>query len=263
MKNNNSIHDDINDLNDVADDIRDVKKKSEEKSDEQSELTSFDSGTKGNGEQTSEDLVPPVYEATPDCFDKSNSDVKAKSTCAALYDFVEMIAVITIAIILCFSFLFRLNVVSGPSMQDTLHGGEYLIVSDLFYKPCAGDIVVLQDLNAGNEDYRKPLVKRIIATEGQEVDIDFDTGILTVDGEIVDESSYINLEGSYRIKADYDFPITIDEGCVFVMGDNRNNSADSRRIAIGQIDERNIVGKVYARVFPFNKFKIFSNPYSN
>ena len=156
---------------------------------------------------------------------------------SSLYDFVEMIGAITVVIILCFSFVVRLNVVDGPSMENTLHTGEYLVVSDLFYKPTRGDIVVLQSPEAA-EQYRKPLVKRVIATEGQTVDIDMSTGNVTVDG------------------------IAVTDGHVFVMGDNRNNSADSRLSAIGLIDERCIVGKVLLRVFPFDKFTAFSNPFN-
>ncbi|MBR4933699.1 MAG: signal peptidase I [Clostridia bacterium] len=178
-----------------------------------------------------------------------------------IYDFVEMLALVTIAILLCFSFVFRLNIVEGPSMENTLHTGEYLLVSDLFYEPTPGDIVVIHDLTAGN--YTAPLVKRVIATEGQIVDIDFDTWTLKVDGKTVDESLYRYLDPAYTLSGIHfmDFPITIKPGHVFVMGDNRNHSADSRLEEIGQIDERCIVGKAYARIFPLDKATWFKNPY--
>ncbi len=178
-----------------------------------------------------------------------------------MFDFVEMLALVTVAIILCFSFVFRLNIVDGPSMEETLHSGEYLLVSDLFYTPRAGDIVVIHDMTAGV--YAEPLVKRVIAVGGQTVDIDFSTWTLTVDGEPVDESAYRHLTSDRLITADYDFPITVEEGHIFVMGDNRNHSADSRTSEIGQIDERCVVGRVYLRVFPINKFKIFKNPFES
>ena len=186
---------------------------------------------------------------------------------SSLYDFVEMIGAITVVIILCFSFVVRLNVVDGPSMENTLHTGEYLVVSDLFYKPTRGDIVVLQSPEAA-EQYRKPLVKRVIATEGQTVDIDMSTGNVTVDGIAVTEN-YRNLPGTpsqmygehMTIEGNH-ASITVTDGHVFVMGDNRNNSADSRLSAIGLIDERCIVGKVLLRVFPFDKFTAFSNPFN-
>ena len=183
----------------------------------------------------------------------------------SVYDFLEMMAFVTIAIVLCFAFVFRLNIVEGPSMEKTLHTGEYLLVSDLFYEATPGDIVVIQDMEAKSEAYRTPIVKRVIAVGGQTVDIDFNTWTLTVDGEVVDESDYRYL--SQRLPQSttgyIDFPVTLEEGEVFVMGDNRYNSADSRLAAIGLIDERCIVGKVYARIFPFDTFTVFKNPYKN
>ncbi len=176
------------------------------------------------------------------------------------FDIIEMFAAVTVSIILCFSFVFRLNVVEGPSMEETLHTGEYLVVSDILYDPTPGDIVVVHDITAGRSD---PIVKRVVAVGGDTVDIDFDSWTLKVNGEIVDESAFRTLKGSYLLRSDYNFPIEVDEGCVFVMGDNRNNSSDSRSSEIGMIDERCVVGKVYARIFPFNKLAWFKNPYGN
>lgn len=187
--------------------------------------------------------------------------IKKNKILLGIYDFVEMLAVVTIGILLCFSFVFRLNIVEGPSMENTLHTGEYLLVSDLFYDPTPGDIVVIHDLTAGN--YTQPLVKRIIATEGQTVDIDFDTWTLKVDGKAVDESLYRYLDPMYNLSSIHfmKFPITVKPGHVFVMGDNRHHSADSRLEEIGQIDERCVVGKAYARIFPLEKATWFENPY--
>lgn len=176
------------------------------------------------------------------------------------FEFFEMLAMVTVVIVLCFSFIFRLNIVEGPSMEDTLHTGEYLIVSDLFYDPTPGDIIVVHDLTAGV--YTDPIVKRVIATEGQTVDIDFSSWTLTVDGKVIDESSYRKIV-DHLVTANVSFPVTVPENSVFVLGDNRNHSADSRIAEIGMIDERCVVGKVYARIFPFNTFKVFKNPYNN
>ncbi len=178
-----------------------------------------------------------------------------------IYDFLETLVMVTLVILLCFAFIFRLNVVDGPSMEKTLHTGEYLLVSDLFYEATPGDIVVIQDMTAGR--YAEPIVKRVIAVEGQTVDIDFTTWTLTVDGEVVDESDYIYLSSGAAHTSDLQYPLTVKEGHIFVMGDNRNHSADSRLAEIGQIDERCVIGKVYARVFPFDSFQIFKNPYND
>lgn len=192
------------------------------------------------------------------------SETKAKAdsgrTLRSVYELIEMLSLVAVAIVLCFSFVFRLNIVEGPSMEQTLSTGEYLIVSDLLYTPTPGDIVVVHDMTAGA--YTDPIVKRVIAVGGQTVDIDFSTWTLTVDGEEVDESAYRYLTDRLML-TNMTFPITLEDGEVFVMGDNRNHSADSRLPEIGPIDERCIVGKVYVRVFPIDKFTIFKNPYES
>ena len=177
-----------------------------------------------------------------------------------LYDIVEMLAMVTIIVMFTFAFLIRLNIVDGISMETTLHNGEYLAVSDLFYTPEWGDIVIVHKINAGH--YTNPLVKRVIATAGQTVDIDFDTWTLTVDGEVVDEESYRFLDPRYKtLEAEYAFPITVPEGHIFVLGDNRNCSADSRTLDIQTVDERCVVGKALVRLLPFGRFTVFENPY--
>ena len=150
--------------------------------------------------------------------------------------------------LLVFTFLFRMVIVSGSSMEKTLVDGDcLLLLGNVFYtSPEKGDIVVI---SKHSYDDGKSIIKRIIATEGQVVDIDFDSGIVYVDGKALDEpytNTPTNLDEGVL------FPLTVDEGCVFVLGDNRNVSKDSRSAEIGLIDCREIVGKVICLLFPGN-----------
>lgn len=151
-----------------------------------------------------------------------------------------------IGILLVFVLLFRIVVVSGPSMNDTLVNGDYLLLlGNVFYsEPKQGDVIV-----AAKKAFRdgEPIIKRVIATEGQEVDIDFNTGIVYVDGTALKED--YTLTPTNRDEG-VSFPLVVEKGCVFVMGDNRNDSKDSRSLEIGQIDCREILGKAIFLLFP-------------
>ena len=157
----------------------------------------------------------------------------------------DMICILAIVLVL-FSVFFREAVVSGSSMYSTLLDGDYLLlVSNLFYpNPKQGDIIVVSKESFENG---VPIVKRIIATEGQTVDIDFEAGIVYVDGEALQES-YTNTPTNLR--EGVEFPLTVEENCVIALGDNRNNSRDSRSPEIGQIDKREILGKAIFRFLP-------------
>jgi len=180
-----------------------------------------------------------------------------------VYELIEMLATVTIVVMLLFAFIVRLNIVDGQSMEQTLYGGEYLAVSNLFYEPTRGDIVIIHDIS--QEGYTSPIVKRVIATEGQTVDIrcDFHNWHLYVDGKEVDESAYRYIATDALLLPEYKFPITVPEGEIFVLGDNRNHSADSRQIEIGTVDTRCVVGKAWMRVMPFDRAMYFKNPYNN
>ena len=191
--------------------------------------------------------------------EKNEKKDARKSGAASIYDIAEMFAICAAVVLLIFTFVSRLTVVEGPSMETTLFQNEFILIRSIGYEPKRGDIVVVNDPTAGS--YSHPLIKRVIALGGDTVDIDFTTWTLTVNGEVVDESKYRHLDESPILTSDYKFPITIDEGKVFVMGDNRNHSADSRTSAIGQIDERCVVGKAAVRLFPLSKFTVFDNPY--
>ena len=163
-----------------------------------------------------------------------------------IYDWIQSLMAALIFCVVLFSFFVRLIDVNGPSMNPTLYEGDKLLVSDLFYKPKAGDVVIFK---TDNYDPEKALVKRIVATEGQEINIDFENGIVYVDGEPLDEPYVAE---AIHSKLDFIGPKTVPEGCVFVLGDNRNSSRDSRYSMIGMVDERMILGRAYAVVYPFN-----------
>lgn len=187
---------------------------------------------------------------------------KARGPVNFLFDFLEIFAVCIACIIVIFALFFRLTKVTGESMQDTLYEDEYLVVSDLFYEPARGDIVVIQNTALDSPLLREPLVKRIIAVGGESVDIT-EEGMVTItkkDGttEVLDQS-YIKKEPYFGITDHFDVP----EGFVFVMGDNRNNSTDSRSQLVGVVDERCIFGKALIRILPLPSFTVFENPYND
>ena len=159
-----------------------------------------------------------------------------------IHDLAYLIAVMMIV----FLFLFRVVVVSGASMNNTLVDGDYLLLlSNVFYKePQQGDIIV-----ASKDSFENgvPIVKRVIATEGQTVDIDFVRCIVYVDDQPLDEPYISSLTSNFE---GVHFPLTVDEGCVFVLGDNRLVSFDSRNPAIGLLDEREILGKAIFLFLP-------------
>ena len=170
----------------------------------------------------------------------------------SLFDFVELFIFSLAAVFIITTFFFRHSVVEGSSMERTLFEGEHIIISDLFYTPKRGDIVVCEDYSLEHEYMRKPIVKRVIAIAGDTVKIDR-YGNVYVNGELLDESDYVYTDGPVEIPQDIiDKEITIEEGEIFVMGDHRNNSADSR--TEGPIKEDSILGKILIRFYPFEKF---------
>ncbi len=195
---------------------------------------------------TDEEDIQPVKEAIP--------AKKKQSLLSSILDYVEIFVFAVCAVILIFSFFIKQCKVEGPSMEKTLFQDELLLVSDLFYTPERGDIVVFHQTGYLNE----PIVKRVIATGGETVDIDFDTWTVTVTDKegnsfVVDEP-YMYLDPEYpKLTSSYSFPLEVPEGKMFVMGDNRNHSTDSRSYAIGMVDERRLLGKVIFRLTPLDK----------
>ena len=165
-----------------------------------------------------------------------------KNTMLYIHDLIYLLA----GIMIVFLLVFRVIVVSGSSMYSTLVDGDYLLLlSNVFYhEPENGDIVVISKETFDNG---KPIVKRVIATEGQTVDIDFEQGIVYVDGKALQED-YIH--SPTTVDEGMAFPLTVEEGCIFVLGDNRGVSLDSRNPDIGQIDTREVLGKALFLMYP-------------
>ena len=169
------------------------------------------------------------------------------------YDWIQCLLVALIICVLIFMFCVRVIDVVGASMNPTLYNGEKMLVSGLFYKPKVGDVVVFKK---DEYDPNKLLVKRVVAVEGQEINMDFENGIVYIDGVAIAED-YIS-EPTYN-KLDFIGPKTVPEGCVFVMGDNRNASIDSRKSEIGMLDNRLILGRAYCVVYPVSQFRMIGD----
>lgn len=164
------------------------------------------------------------------------------------YEFIESIIIAFIAIMILVVFIFRVITVDGNSMEPNFHNSDKLIISSMFYTPEKGDIVVIDK----NTPLGKPIIKRIIATEGDTIKYERSTGDVYINGTKINED-YINIDNSITNPYEFDVETTIKKGHVFVMGDNRNVSNDSRNSEIGQINAKNILGKAVIRIYPFNK----------
>jgi len=201
--------------------------------------------------------------------DKRQKEKKEKTTSliSAVFDWVELFSFALALVLIIMTFVVRHSPVVGASMIPTLEEGDVLIVSDIAYKPKTGDIIIVQLPNKLDE----PLVKRVIAVGGDTLEIDFENWRIKVNGKIIeeygiatDESYKVNYTGKIMSANDlklipyYDektgiYKKTIDEGKIFVLGDNRNNSLDSRSRTVGEIDERFVVGEVKFRIWPYGK----------
>ena len=163
-----------------------------------------------------------------------------------LYEWVQSLVGSVLVGVAIFTFVIRMMGVDGHSMLNTLqHGDRLLVVNSMLYHDYKyGDIVILRKNGVFDDD---PIVKRVIAVEGQTVDIDFAEGIVYVDGEALEED-YIR-EPTYTAEGT-EFPLTVPEGSIFVMGDNRNHSSDSRSSDLGTVDTRYVIGKAAFLIFP-------------
>lgn len=172
---------------------------------------------------------------------------KAKKEKINIFEVFEAVVASIVVVTILFIFCFRVFSVEGPSMKPALQPDDRVVVSNIGYEPQQGDIVVISDTDGDG----KPIVKRVIAVEGDVVDINFTTGVVTVNGKEEHFSDELTKQ-----QADIAFPLTVPEGTVFVLGDNRGVSLDSRSSRVGCVDERNIVGKVLFRFFPLGDWKV-------
>ena len=163
-----------------------------------------------------------------------------------LYEWIQSLVGSVLVVVAIFTFGIRMLGVDGHSMLNTLqHGDRLMVVNPIFYHDYKyGDIVILRKTGVFDNE---PIVKRVIATGGQTVDIDFDAGVVYVDGEALEED-YIR-EPTYTAEGT-EFPLTVPEGSIFVMGDNRNGSSDSRDYRLGTVDTRYVIGKAAFLLFP-------------
>ena len=165
------------------------------------------------------------------------------------YDIASVLLTALLAVGIIFTFFFKISAVSGQSMENTLYDGDNLIISSITNDIQQGDIVVISQPNG----YHKVLIKRVIAVGGQTVEFDKQTGKTIVDGVVIDEPYVKELPHyTYGMSKRYVVP----KGKVFVMGDNRNHSADSRDVTIGMIDENYVMGKL---VYKFGDTKLFNS----
>ncbi len=189
-----------------------------------------------------------------------------------VFDWVEIIALSLSFVLLMFSYVARQARVEGGSMRETFHDGESIIISNMFYKPKQNDIVVFQVPNSPLT--QEPIIKRVIAVAGQTVYIDFENWkvyvyddaslsveevlatVTPLDEPYIEEMRQVNIKSTKNPnvsmqRGSHTYPMTIKEGMIFCMGDNRNGSTDSRSSLLGPVDERYVLGKVLFRIWPF------------
>lgn len=179
----------------------------------------------------------------------NNQQNQAGGFVVEIYEWLEAVAFALAIVVLLFTFLFRVVSVSGPSMNPTLYSGDRIVLNSLFYTPQNGDIVVITQPNSHDNE---PLIKRVIAVEGQTISVDAENDTVTVDGVKINEP-YILDQDIQRAGESYEYPLTIPKGKVFVMGDNRNDSFDSRDPGLGMVEEKYIMGKAIFRIYPFER----------
>ncbi len=196
---------------------------------------------------------------------EQNSDDSSFKLTFEVYDWIESIIFSLVTVVLFFTFAFRIVGVVGQSMQQTLQTNDRLILTSYFYEPKQGDIVVV----SRKDNLGEPLIKRVIATAGETVNVNYDTNTVTVNGKVLNEPyiNQYNANSSLKDMTKQDdilrpisgigvqMPFKVPANCVFVMGDNRNNSLDSRFVEVGPLDKSQILGKAVFRIYRDPQFR--------
>lgn len=177
-----------------------------------------------------------------------NTKIPESSLTSELYEWAESIVFALAIIVLIFTFFMRPVGVSGPSMQNTLQSEDKVIISNINYTPKQGDIIVLS-----TKAISDPIIKRVIAVGGQTISIDYNKSKVYVDGKEYDAPIKETMIAPMTGRALLKLPVKVPADCVFVMGDNRNDSLDSRYTEIGVINSKDIIGHAFFRLMPFNK----------
>lgn len=182
---------------------------------------------------------------------QAQSETPGKIT-QGVFEWAEELVIAIALVAVIFTFIFRIITVDGSSMEPNFLDSDRVLVSDIMFDLKQGDVIVVTNVLEG------PIIKRVIATEGQTVDLDIENKAILIDGIALDDTQFGISNGittpPYSNLMATDLPQVVPEGCVFVLGDNREVSKDSRYKDVGMIDKRNILGKAVLHIFPFNRF---------
>ena len=201
-----------------------------------------------------------VTEGSAAVFDQnSETNLKHAKNIMSMFEYIEILFFCLLVILFIYGCDLRVCRVSGESMLPTLQDQQMLLVSGIDYQPQNGDIIVFHQISDMDPRYNEPIIKRVIATEGQLVRIDFNNCEVYVDNQLLEEDYILLSRNQYLVRAEHHmvngiFEAVVPNGCIFVMGDNRNGSMDSRSSLIGFVDERRILGKVLVRLTPFELY---------
>ncbi len=196
---------------------------------------------------------------------KTDEEKEGKGFLNDILEIFESVVISVFVVLMLFTYIARPVTVEGDSMNPTLEDCDKLIMRTLLYTPKVGDIVIVNNEKSYTLDeltgeivegqaLNKRLIKRVIAVGGQEIDIDAAANTVKVDGRLLEEDYIADV-----VKTDaraFNYPVTVPEGYVFVMGDNRNNSTDSRNSYVGFVKEEDVLGEAIIRFYPFDKFKL-------